>query len=265
MTLANPLTLFVKPWKALSLAELGRFVHDTGFDAIELPVRPGFPCEPDTIERDLPEAVRILGDHGVSVLNITADLPLHDERLYAACAQAGVDLNRVMFRLNGRNYWEAEDNARRRLDAALPLCEQYNVRIGVQNHSAGFVAPNALGLYHLLRECDTRYIGAIWDAAHEALEGMEPEPALDVMEGFLYVVNLKNGYWRRTNGPEADVAEWQRYWTSGRHGRAHWPRVVAKLDAMGYQGPICLTAEYSDATAVDRLISEDLAYIRSLT
>ncbi len=58
--------------------------------------------------------------------------------------------------------------------------------------------PHALGLYHLLKDCDTRYIGAIWDAAHEALEGMEPEPALDVLEGFLYIVNLKNGFWQRT-------------------------------------------------------------------
>lgn len=264
MPIPSPLAVFVKPWKRLSLPELAGFVHNLGFDAVELPVRPGFPCQPDTIARDLPEAVRILADHGVRVLNVTADLPLDDERLYAACADSGIDLNRVMFRRGGRNYWEAEDDARRRLDAALPLCERYGVRIGVQNHAGDFVPPNALGLHHLLQACDTRYIGAIWDAAHEALEGMEPEPALDVVAGFLYIVNLKNGYWRRTTESEAGAAGWKVCWTSGRQGRADWPRVVAKLKRMDYTGPVCLTAEYSDPDAVDRLIAEDLAYARSL-
>ena len=260
----NSFAVFVKPWKNLALPELGRLVHDIGFDAVELPVRPGFACRPESIEIDLPEAVRILADCGVSVLNITADLALDDERLYVACAEAGVDLNRVMFRRGERNYWAAEDEARRQLDTAQPLCEQYHVRIGVQNHAGNFVPPNALGLYALLKDCDTRYVGAIWDAAHEALEGMEPEPALDVMDGFLYIVNLKNGYWMRSSGPEAERAEWKYYWTSGKQGRADWPRVVAKLKRMGYDGPICLTAEYSDPTAVDRLIAEDFAYAQSL-
>jgi sugar phosphate isomerase/epimerase len=264
MSRSNLFVLFVKPWKALSLPELGRFVHELGFDAVELPVRPGFPCQPESIERDLPEAVRILADHDVGVCNVTADLSLDEERLYAACAAAGVDLNRVMFRRGDRNYWTAEEDARRQLDAAQPLCEQYHVRIGVQNHAGNFVPPNALGLHQLLKDCDTRFVGAIWDAAHEALEGMDPEPALDVVQGFLYIVNLKNAFWQRANGPEAEQAEWQYYWTSGRQGRADWPRVVDKLKQMNYTGPVCLTAEYSDPAAVDRLIAEDLTYARSL-
>jgi sugar phosphate isomerase/epimerase len=264
MTATNPLAVFVKPWPKLSLAELGAHIHQLGFAWVELPVRPGFPCQPDTIEQDLPEAVRILGEHGVRVLNITADLPLHDERLYAACASAGIELNRVMFRCKGQSYWEAEEDARRKLDAALPFCEQYGVRIGVQNHAGEYVGVHEMGLYHLLKEYDRRYVGAIWDAAHNALEGMAPELALEIVAGLLYMVNLKNGYWRRVSGPEAEVAEWKIYWTSGRQGRANWPLVVAQLKQLNYTGPICLTAEYSNMQAVDRLIAEDLAFAQEL-
>jgi sugar phosphate isomerase/epimerase len=264
MTAKNPLAVFVKPWKAMSLPALGAHVRRIGFEWIELPVRPGFPCQPQSIERDLPEAVRVLGEEGVRILNVAVDLPLDDERLYAACAAAGIDLNRVMFRTGKRNYWEAEADARRQLDAALPLCERYGVRLGVQNHCNDFVGVHELGLHHLLVDYDRRYVGAIWDAAHNALEGMAPEPALDVVAELLYIVNLKNAYWRLTSGPEAEVAAWQVYWTSGRQGRASWPRVVAKLKAMGYGGPICLTAEYSDEQAVDRLIAEDLAFAQAL-
>lgn len=264
MKTINALAVFVKPWKRLSLPELGAVMQSMGFEWIELPVRPGFPCQPETIERDLPEAVRILGEFGVRILNVTADLPLQDERLYASCAQAGIDLNRVMFRRGERSYWEAEADARRQLDAAMPLCQKYGVRIGVQNHVGSFVGVNEFSLYNLLKDFDPRYAGIIWDAAHNALEGMDPEPALDVVASHLYLVNLKNAYWRRINGPEAAVAEWKVYWTSGRHGRASWPRVIAKLKAMDYTGPLCLTAEYSDEQAVDRLTREDLAFARAL-
>jgi sugar phosphate isomerase/epimerase len=260
----NKLAVFVKPWKALSLTELGAHMQQIGFEWIELPVRPGFPCQPDTIERDLPEAAKILGDYGVHILNVTVDLPLTDERLFAACAQAGVDLNRVMFRRGNRNYWEAEKDARQQLDAALPLCERYNVRVGVQNHAGNFVGVHAMGLYHLLKDYDPRYIGAIWDAAHNGLEGMEPEPALDIVADMLHIVNLKNAFWLQTSGPEAEIAEWKVYWTSGRRGRTSWPRVVAKIKEMNYTGPICLTAEYSDDQSIDRLIAEDLAFAKSL-
>ena len=264
MSTNNPLAVFVKPWKSLSLPELGAHVRGLGFEWIELPVRNGFACQPETIARDLPEAVRILGEEGVRILNVTVDLPMDDERLYAACADAEVDLNRVMFRTAKRNYWEAENDARRQLDKALPLCERFGVRLGVQNHANDFVGVHEFGLYNLLKDYDRRYVGAIWDAAHNALEGMAPELALDVVADLLYIVNLKNAFWRLVSPPEAEVAEWKIYWTSARHGRASWTRVVDKLRQINYQGPICLTAEYSDEHAVDRLIAEDLAYAKSL-
>ena len=264
MATVNHIAVFVKPWKALPLPELGAHIYNLGFRWIELPVRPGFPCQPATIERDLPAAVNILADQGVQILNVTVSLPLDDERLYAACAAAGIGMNRVMFGTDGKRYWDAEADARRQLDAALPFCERYGVQIGIQNHYARFVGVNEMGLYHLVKDYNPKHVGIIWDAAHNALEGMEPELALDVVESHLCCVNLKNAFWQRTNGPEAETADWKVYWTTGRQGRASWPRVVAKLKTMHYTGPICLTAEYSDEHAVDRLIQQDLGFAQAL-
>jgi sugar phosphate isomerase/epimerase len=134
----------------------------------------------------------------------------------------------------------------------------------VQNHSGNFVGVNALGLHHLLKDYDPRYVAAIWDPAHNALEGMEPESAIDVIESHLSIVNLKNAFWRLVNGPEAAVADWQIYWTTGRRGRASWRQVAEKLKAINYTGPLCFSAEYSAEEEVDRLIVEDLAFARKL-
>ncbi len=224
----NLLSVFVKPWKALTLAEVAAHVAGLGFDAVELPVRPGFPCQPDSIERDLPAAVAIFAEHGVQVLNVAADLPLDDERLYATCAAAGVGMNRVMFRRHGLSDRDAEALAHRQLEAALPLCAQYGVQLGIQNHYGTFVGVHELGLHRLVERYDPRFVGIIWDAAHNALEGMDADAALDVVASHLCMVNLKNGYWRRSSGPEAALAEWKVYWTSGRQGRASWPARIGK-------------------------------------
>ena len=256
--------VFVKPWKSLSLPELARHIRQLGFEWIELPVRPGFPCEPETIEKTLPEAVRVLREEGVQVLNITASLSLTDERLYTGSLKAGVNMNRVIFdRQEGENYWDAEKRARKTLDEALPFCEKYGYKIGVQNHYGRCVPVNAMGMYNLVKDYDPKYVGAIWDPAHNALEGEDPESALDIVVSHLCIVNLKNAYWRRVNGPEAETAQWQVYWTSGRQGRASWLRVAEKLKQMDYQGPVCLSGEYSLEKDVDRLIEEDLAYAKA--
>jgi sugar phosphate isomerase/epimerase len=260
MAVENKIAVFVKPWKRLSIAELATYLRKLGFEWIELPVRPGFPCEPETIENSLPKAVAQLAEQGIHVLNVTAALALDDERLYAASSKAGISMNRVLFdRREGENYWAAEARARRALDSAQKLCERYGYQIGVQNHFGMSVPVNGMGLHNLVRDYDPRRVGAIWDPAHNALEGEDPEPALDMVASHLCVVNLKNAFWQRVSGPEAE-AEWKVYWTSGRQGRASWRRVAAKLKQMGYRGPLCLSAEYSAEEEVDRLIVADLAY-----
>jgi len=260
----NELAVFTKPWKALSLPDLARHIQALGFDLVELPVRPGFQVEPDGIERDLPQAVKLLGERGIRVLNVTADMPLTDERLYSACAEAGIGMNRVMFWQHDMDYWTAEAEARRQLDAALPFCERYDFQLGIQNHSGRFVPVNEMGMYNLVKDYNPRHVAAVWDPAHNALEGMNSDSALDVLAPYLCVVNLKNAYWRRVSGPEAEVAEWKIYWTSGAQGRASWAGVIAKLKAIGYEGPICFSAEYSDEERVDELIVKDLAFARGL-
>lgn len=252
-------TVFTKPWK-VPLEQLGELVSQMGFDGIELPVRPGFQVEPEHVARDLPKAARRLGEHGVSICSVAGPA---DEPTVAACAEAGVPIIRVMARIESGGYLGSVERLRREYDALVPALDRYGVTLGVQNHCDRFVA-NAVGLRQLIDKYDPKHVAAVWDAAHEALAGTEPDLALDAIWSHLSMVNLKNGFWLRTNGPEAEHAEWKHYWTSGRHGLASWPRVAAELKRRGYDGIVCLTAEYSDSTAVERLIADDLAYARSL-
>lgn len=251
--------VFTKPWK-MPLPELAAHVRQLGYDAIELPVRPGFQVEPDKIAEDLPRAVKDFADHGVTIASIAGPT---DERTIAACADAGVPIIRTMVEVDDDGYLASEARAQKDFDSKIPLLDRYGVKIGVQNHCDRYIA-NAMGLLHLMEKYDPKHIGAVWDAAHSALNGEDPELGLDIVWSHLCMVNLKNAFWERTTGPEAENVEWRHYWTSGRQGLASWPRVAAELKRRGYTGVICITAEYDDQAATDRLAAEDVAYARSL-
>jgi len=252
-------SVFTKPWK-MPLSELGPFVHGLGFDGIELPVRPGYQVLPENVGRDLPKAVRELAAHGVKIYSVAGPA---DEPTIAACAEAGVPVIRIMANIGPESYLASEAATQRWLDSLVPLLDRYGVTIGIQNHCDRFVA-NASGLRRLIEKYDRKHVAAVWDAAHNALQGEDIDLAIDLVWDHLCMVNLKNAFWQRCNGPEAEVAQWKVYWTSGRQGLASWPRVAAELQRRNYCGVICLTAEYSDEAAVNRLIAEDIAFARSL-
>jgi sugar phosphate isomerase/epimerase len=262
--MANDVTfsVFTKPWKT-SIESLGRMLQGLGYTAIELPVRPGYPVTPENVAGALPAAARTLARYGVSIASIAGPT---DEATIAACAEAGVPIIRVMVPIGPEGYWATIEQTRREYDALLLQLERYGVCIGVQNHCDRFVA-NAMGLQQLLAPYPRACIAAVWDAAHNALCGEEPELALEIIWPHLCMVNLKNAFPQRTNGPEAEHAQWRYHWTTGRHGLASWPRVAAELRRRAYRGVICLTAEYSDAAdeaVLARLVAEDLAYARAL-
>ncbi len=252
--------VFTKPWPEDSIEELADRVRGLGFDGAEVPVRPGFQVEPENVEKGLPELVERFADRQLSVFSIASIL---EEPVFAACAAAGVTLIRVMAPVTRGQYLESEVHLRRRLVDAVPLCERYGVRVGVQQHYGDNVT-DAVGLRSLLQGVDDRWVGAIWDAAHDALAGLAPESGLDIVWDRLLLVNLKNAFYVRTNGPEAEEAEWGRHFTSGTQGMASWSRIAAELRRRKYGGAVCLTAEYTDEEAVDRLCRQDLAYAKGL-
>jgi sugar phosphate isomerase/epimerase len=242
------------------IPELAKLVAGLGFDGAEIPVRPGFQVTPDDVGKKLGELVTVFGDHGLKVVSIASSL---EESIFAACAAAGVSMIRIMGPIERGAYLQSEEALRAQLRGAIPLCERYGVRIGVQEHYGDNVS-DAFALRSLLQGLDDHWITAIWDAAHDALAGIDPETGLDVVWDRLAMVNLKNAYYERTNGPEAVAAEWQRHFTSGSQGLASWPRIAAELRRRDYSGPICLTAEYEEPADVARLCRQDLHYAREL-
>ena len=255
-------SVFTKVWKDLTLVELAKRLSNIGYDGLEFPVRPGFWVEPDNIERDLPGAVTVFADHGLKIFSVAGT---RDEQTIAACAENGIPMVRTMVPIEEDGYMATEARVQKEFDALVPILDKYGVKLGVQHHVGKFVC-NAMGMLHLIEKYDPKHVGALWDAAHAGLNGEEPELGLDIVWPYLCQVNLKNAYWERTNGPEAECAEWKHHLTSGRHGLISWPRVVAELIRRHYAGVICMPMEYDDRSVenANRMAPIDLAYAKSL-
>lgn len=253
-------SLFVKHWKDRTAAELGSFVKGIGFDGIELPIRAGHQIEPATASLTLPTFAAQLAEQGVRIFSVTAPI---DEQIFAACAEARVPLIRIMVPIGPDGYKATEENMKRKLEEVVPLCEKYGVKIGVQQHYGNYMI-DSNGIMRLMENIAPRHVGVVWDAAHDAFAGQQPEYGLDIVWSHLAMVNLKNGFFVRSNGPEAETAEWKRHFTTGRHGMAHWPRITRYVKERGYTGVVCLTAEYTDLDNKDRYIAQDLEYAKSL-
>lgn len=255
-------SVFTKPWPSEPAARLAEKVHAFGFDGIELPVRDGFQVEPSNVRQLLPAWSREFADAGLRIYSIAGPT---DERVFAACAEAGIPVIRIMLDIDFREgYWESEKRIRAYLEGLHPLCERYGVKVGIQQHVGRTRVKTSAGLLRFLEHTDPRFFGAVWDAGHDGLRGEGPEIGLDMVWSHLCMVNLKNACYVRADRPDAPHAEWKLRFTTGREGMASWPAVAAYLQARSYSGVVCLTAEYDEEAQVDHYVAEDLAYAKQL-
>jgi sugar phosphate isomerase/epimerase len=255
------ISIFTKPWPTLEPARLAQLVSGWGFDGIEYPLRSGFQVDPADAVVQLPIFAATMRQAGLTIMSVAGSL---DETTFAACQAAGVPMIRIMLQaLPNVGYMAAEKIWLDELTRITPLCERYQVKVGIQNHcGAGVFA--TMELRHVLEQCPNPYVGAIWDASHSGLAGETAEKALDMIRPYLLLVNLKSAYYQKQYDRSARCAVFKPYFTSGRDGACSWPRIISWLKTEGYTGDLCLPAEYTDNGKVEQLIGPDLAYVRRL-
>lgn len=241
-------SVFTKPWAGLPGDELGRLVSGLGFAGAEVPVRDTAYVTPAASETELPKFTTQLRAEGVEPISVASDL---SERVFAACADAGVPMIRIMADVGPDGYAASVRRNRVLLEEAAVLVERYGVQVGVQPHHGRFVA-STLGVLQLLDGLPESF-KLVWDAAHDALAGDDPAVTLELGADRLGIINLKNAYYVRTDDG------WKTYFGQAGEGLSDWTAVFAALEKLNYSGPICLTGQYSDLSVpVEERVKTDL-------
>ena len=253
--MANIISVFTKPWKNVTSEQLAEHVAKLGFTGIEFPLRTGYQAEPHNARESLPKLARIMKANGIAIASVASDTT---EEVFAACQEAEVPLIRIMANVDlNKGYMACEAEWVSKLEAITPLCEKYNVKVGVQQHCGSYVF-NTMELRHLLEQLDKRYIGGVWDAAHSGLAYENPVQALDIIHDYLFLANFKNAYVIKDNG------KFSPYFTTAIDGACDWKKAVDYLKSIGYDGVLCMPAEYSDEENTNTHIIEDLKYLKNL-
>ncbi|MEU8222324.1 sugar phosphate isomerase/epimerase family protein [Kribbella sp. NPDC048915] len=243
-------SVFTKPWIGLPGDELGQLVAGLGFGGTEVPVRDTAYVTPASAEAELPKFAAQLRASGVEPISVASDL---SEPVFAACADAGVPMIRIMAELGTDGYAASVRRNRELLENAVALTERYDVQVGVQPHHGRYVS-STLGVLQLLDGLPDRF-KLVWDAAHDALAGDHPAITLELGAGRLGIVNLKNVHYVRSD------TGWRTNFVEADDGLSDWPAVFATLHTLGYTGPICLTGQYSDpAVPVEDRLRRDLHF-----
>lgn len=258
-SLPSTWSIFTKPWRELPLAELADLVAGLGFDGVEFPLRPGFQIDLDDLPASAAHAGRVLTEHG---LRITSVASTPTEPVFAACADLGVPVIRIMAPISPDGYVASGTHLRTYLDSLLPLCERFGVGVGIQPHIDDYVADSS-ELATVLAHYGPAHIVAVWDSAHDAMARKAPGNALDTLWSHLAIVNVKNVRYepagRRSDGSEA----WNTVFVPGPDGLGSWSALADALVSRDYRGPICMAAEYTDESDLIVKVSDDLAYLRS--
>lgn len=240
-------SVFAKPWAGLPGDELGRLVAKLGFAGAEVPVRDTAYVTPADAESALPAFAERLRAEGVEPISVASELT---EPVFAACAEAGVPLIRIMAELGPDGYAASVQRVRARLEAAAEFTARYGVKVGVQPHHGRFI-PSTLGVLQLVDGLPAEF-QLVWDAAHDALAGDDPAVTLPLAGDRLGLVNLKNATYVRTEDG------WRSWFVQGPEGMSDWAAVFGNLG--GYAGPVCFTGQYSDlSTPVEDQLRADLA------
>ncbi|HPD17870.1 MAG TPA: TIM barrel protein [Planctomycetota bacterium] len=265
------LIFFTKSLKGMDVEATGREVMGMGLEGLDLAVRPGYCVNPDNVASELPRALAVWADMGLSVPMVTTPGDFTDptpplaEVMLAACGEAGIHEIKLGYWLYQKpGYWAQVDSIRHALEGFQRLAEKHGVRVAVHTHSDAFFGLNASAAMHLVKGFDPRYVGVYLDPGHLSINGEPIRMAVDIAREHLCLVAVKAMLHVRREKDGQPV--WRRELVPLREGLVNWDETLRALRDAAYDGPLTFHSEYENVSLeqLRALTRDDVAYIRGL-
>ncbi|MBM4038818.1 MAG: sugar phosphate isomerase/epimerase [Planctomycetes bacterium] len=261
------LIFFTKSLKGMDIPATGREVLGMGLEGLDLAVRPGYCVNPDNVANELPQAMKVWADMGLSVPMVTTPGDFTDpkppiaETMLAACGAAGIrEIKLGYWHYRQPGYWGQVDAIRSALDGFARLAEKHAVRVAVHTHSDAFYGLNASAAMHLVKGFDPRFVGVYIDPGHLSMNGEPIRMAVDIVRDYLCLVAVKAMLHVKKG------TSWRHELVPLRDGLVDWAETFRALREAAFDGPVTFHSEYENVSLDDlrRLTRDDVAYVRGI-
>jgi sugar phosphate isomerase/epimerase len=243
---AQPITVFTKHLQWLDYDELAQVVAETGFDGLDLTVRPGGHVEPERVAEDLPRAVRAARDAGLVVPMITTTIidarDSHTLPILRAANGEGIAFYRMgpLRYPAGVSVTDAIEKMRPLMRDLARSNERFGIQGAYQNHAGVRVGGPVWDLHLLLRELDPRWIGVQYDIRHATVEGGSSWPlGLRLVAPYVRTTDIKDFHWAK------DGDRWVPRTVPLGEGMVDFRQYFELVKELGISGPISVHYEYA--------------------
>ncbi len=263
--------LFTKLFRGQSVGAMAEAAVDVGFEGIDLLIRSGHQAEPDKPE-GIAITVQQLQAAGLKVPMATTDITDPEkwptERLFASCAEAGINLIRLGYWPYdpGIGYATIWDSARRNLSDLAAIAQRTGVRLAIQLHG-GTIHGSGAQTAALLAEHDPKIVGAYPDPGNQTVQDGREEWqfTFDVLRPWLCCIGMKNGGWFAGEIADSGQRRWRSDWLGLADGMVPWDDILGELTATGFDGFLSFHSHYE--VPLPQVLDQtrtDLNFIRRL-
>jgi sugar phosphate isomerase/epimerase len=267
--------VFTKPMTRLgnrSVEAIPSTVKELSVDGVDLAVRDGGCVSPGSVLSDLPRAVDLFEDEGLSVpmitTTITGTTPQAKE-IFEAAETVGVEYIKL-------GYWGYEgfgtlENGLREMREDIvsirEMAKNYGVTPALHTHSGPFLNVNPAFLWETIVNGRPDDLGVYPDTGHLVMAGSREgwKLNLDLIQDYIQMVQLKDMAWfqESTNGGNIP---WEFRNVPYGEGLVPFESFFQDLNAIDFDGPVSIYGMY-DGFGYEETISQictDVRHIRDL-
>jgi sugar phosphate isomerase/epimerase len=254
------LCFFSKHLQDFSYDQLGKALHDAGFEGVDLTVRPDGHVLPARVAEDLPRAYEAIRAQGIQVPMISTGLlsasdPAARPTLKTA-ARLGIPYFKLGYYKWGNDVAKTLAGVKSSLQGLLELAKEYGISAGWHNH-VGYVGQAVWDAQQLIADMDPKVIGYYYDFHHAVTSGPRNswEVTLRLATPQLKMVATKDFNWAK------GASGWQPEACPIGEGAVDWSKAFSMLAACRFAGPLSIHQEYK---AKDRLAAahQDLESVK---
>jgi sugar phosphate isomerase/epimerase len=238
--------LFTDHLSGFSYQEVARMLKDLGISGPDLTVRRGGIVPPEQAQSELPKALAVFKDHGLSIPMITTAITSLDEPnarpLLETAAKIGIRHYKLgYYRYDDlARYRETIAAARAKIAELANLNRKLGLRAGLHNHAGDSVGCCVWDAAEALNGADPKTIGFYFDPAQATIEGGKIgwNLAFRRAQSNLAMIAIKDFVWEKT------AKGWRTRWVPLGEGMTDYATFRTLLKASAFQGPLSLHIEY---------------------